>query len=294
MSGSVALHLYRLTRFNRASVPAVLFTALVLACSASASGQTAAGPNPQPFAESASGSLPDAPLPQSADLDSQNEASAVTLRGTPLRILKDQGAIWTSPARLRSSDAAWLAVFALATTVAITSDHQAMSTVVSHDANFNHKNITASNIVTGGFIAAPVALFSLGQFRANPHAREAGILGGEAILDGVVVEQGVKLICWRERPNVDQSKGAFFQSSAGIDSSFPSSHSLLVWSAASVIAHEYPSRLIQFGAYGLATGVSLTRVLGQEHFPSDVLVGSGLGWLLGRYVYHRHHNISLE
>jgi membrane-associated phospholipid phosphatase len=42
-------------------------------------------------------------------------------------------------------------------------------------------------------------------------------------------------------------------------------------------------------AYGLATGVSLTRVLARQHFPSDVLVGSAVGWLVGRYVFHKHH-----
>jgi membrane-associated phospholipid phosphatase len=41
--------------------------------------------------------------------------------------------------------------------------------------------------------------------------------------------------------------------------------------------------------YGLATGVSLTRVLAKQHFPSDVLVGSAVGWLVGRYVFRKHH-----
>jgi hypothetical protein len=29
----------------------------------------------------------------------------------------------------------------------------------------------------------------------------------------------------------------------------------------------------------IASGVSLTRVLGQEHFPSDVLIGAVTGWM---------------
>jgi membrane-associated phospholipid phosphatase len=44
--------------------------------------------------------------------------------------------------------------------------------------------------------------------------------------------------------------------------------------------------------YGLATAVSLTRVLGQQHFSSDVLVGSAVGWLVGRYVFRKHHRES--
>jgi membrane-associated phospholipid phosphatase len=39
----------------------------------------------------------------------------------------------------------------------------------------------------------------------------------------------------------------------------------------------------------LATGVSLTRVLGPQHFPSDVLVGGVAGWLIGPYVFQKHH-----
>jgi membrane-associated phospholipid phosphatase len=123
----------------------------------------------------------------------------------------------------------------------------------------------------------------------SEHARETGLLSAEALLDGLVVEQGIKLITWRERPNVDGQHGRFFQSSAGVDSSFPSSHSVVAWATASAIASEYPSHWTQFFVYSAATGVSLTRVMGQQHFPSDVLVGSAAGWLIGHYVVQRHH-----
>jgi ABC-type proline/glycine betaine transport system substrate-binding protein len=38
----------------------------------------------------------------------------------------------------------------------------------------------------------------------------------------------------------------------------------------------------------IASGVSLTRFLGQEHFPSDVLIGAVTGWMIGRYVFEKH------
>ncbi|MDQ2744336.1 MAG: phosphatase PAP2 family protein [Chloroflexota bacterium] len=175
----------------------------------------------------------------------------------------------------------WLVPLAAATGVGIAMDHHTMASVVSHDAGFNHANVNASNVLVGGFIAAPVTLYGVGYLKGDEHAREAGLLGGEALADGVVVEQGMKLIFWRERPAVNNARGHFFQGSTGIDSSFPSSHSVLAWSAASVMAEEYPSRWAQVGIYTMATGVSLTRVMGQEHFPTDVLVGSAAGWLIG-------------
>ena len=252
-------------------IRALLSSTLLVSLSLCAAAQPAPAP------------LPDAPQPQGQSQD------AITLRNAPRDILRDQAVIWTSPLRLRPHDLVWFGPLALATGAAIATDHRAMRDVVSHDPSFNQANVNASNAMIGGFIAAPVALYGFGHFKQNEHAREAGILSGEALLDGVVVEQGMKLIFWRERPAVDSARGRFFQSSVGVDSSFPSSHTVLAWAAASSIASEYPGRWTQLFVYSAATGVSLTRVMGQEHFPSDVLVGSAAGWLIGHYVTHRHH-----
>jgi membrane-associated phospholipid phosphatase len=223
--------------------------------------------------------LPNAPKPQ----------PDVAIRNVPRYILQDQKAIWTSPAHLKISDLEWLVPIAAGTGLAIATDQSAMNHVVSKNPSFNSKNIEASNAIIGGFIAAPVALYGVGHFWKSPQACEAGILSGEAMIDSVVVEQGMKLIFWRERPNMNNASGNFFKSDAGVDSSFPSSHSVVAWSAAAVLAGEYPSRLTQLLVYSAAAGVSLTRVMGQQHFPSDVLFGSAAGWLVGRYVFRKHH-----
>lgn len=164
-----------------------------------------------------------------------------------------------------------------------------MASVVSHDKSFNQANINTSNVLVGTVLVLPAVLYGYGHFQQSEHAREAGLLGAEALGDGVIAEQGMKLIFWRERPYVDGSRGLFFQSNAGIDSSFPSSHSLLAFSTAAVIAGEYPSRWTQVGVYSMAACVGVTRVLGQEHFPTDVLVGGAVGWLIGHYVYRSRH-----
>lgn len=219
--------------------------------------------------------LPDAPVP---------------LKSLPLNILHDQKTIWTSPLHLQVHDLRWLLPLAAATGAGIATDHHTMQSVVSHDAGFNQANINASNVMVGGILVAPAALYGAGLLKQNEHARNTGLLGAEAIVDGVVVEQGMKLIFWRERPTQHNARGHFFQGDAGFDSSFPSSHSVLAWSSAAVIASEYPSFWTQAGVYSLASGISLTRVLGQQHFPTDVLVGSAAGWLIGHYVARAHHH----
>jgi len=242
-----------------------------------------------------SAQVPDAPKPQVSASNNAPSADAVTLRNTPLHLLHDQGGIWSSPFRISGDDMKFLLPLAVATGAAMATDTRAMTQVVPINASLNQHSTDASNILIGGFIATPVALYGLGHFKQDPHASEAGILTGEAMVDSVAVEQGMKLIFWRERPSQDGARGHFFESDAGIDSSFPSSHSVVAWSAAAVLAGEYPSRWSQLFIYSAAAGVSVTRILGQQHFPSDVLVGSAAGWLVGRYVFrHRHKFVARE
>lgn len=269
------------------SASTLFFSLLLAATSVTGTAQslteTTAQSNTAPSTVSSSAALPDAPQAQTEAKD------AVTVRGLPLNILRDQGPIWTSPLRIRAHDLIWVLPLAAATGIGIATDQHVMNSVVSKDPSFNQANINASNVMIGGLLVTPAVLYGFGHFTQDEHARETGLIGAEAIADGVIVEQGLKLVFWRERPNVNNAHGLFWQSSAGVDSSLPSSHSVLAWSTAAVLAGEYPSAWSQIAVYSLATGVSVTRVLGQEHFPTDVLVGSAAGWLVGHYVYrHRH------
>jgi membrane-associated phospholipid phosphatase len=222
------------------------------------------------------GTLPDAP-------DAQ---IPVTEKGLPLAILKDQVGVWTSPVRIRTHDLIWLLPLGAATGVTLTTDTEAMRDL-SRDPSFNKDTVNASNALLGGVIAIPVTLYGVGLIKSNAHARETGILSGEALADSVVLDQVAKIIFRRERPLYDNGSGNFFSSNAG-NNSFPSSHSMLAWTLAGVTAGEYPSKWVQLGAYSLASSVSLMRVLGQEHFPTDVLVGGAAGWLIGHYVVKKH------
>ncbi len=246
-------------------------------------------------AQPSASELPDLPEPQNNSQPQSQTApdkGSPTVRNFPMNVLRDQGVIWTSPVRVRAHDLLWLAPFGAGLGAAIATDQRAMNDVVSRDKSFNDANTNASNVLMGGMIAAPVAMYGLGLMNDNEHARETGILGAEAMVDGVVVEQGMKLIFWRERPGVDNNRGQFFQTHVGWDSSFPSSHTVIGWASAAVIASEYPKPLPVILSYGGASAIALTRVLGQQHFPSDVLVGSAAGWLVGRMVYRHHHRYA--
>ncbi len=228
--------------------------------------------------------LPNAPIAVTDD-------EAGTLRNLPMNFLRDQGAIWTSPIHLNEKRALGAVILVGATTLLITTDHQVMSEHL-HDASMNHTAEQASTALTGMFMAAPVAYYGIGAFKGSEKAKETGVLGAEAMLDSAAVNAVIKIISRRERPMVDDARGRFFQPGVGYDSAFASNHAVLAWSSATVIASEYNGWMTQLACYSLATGVSLTRVASRNHFPSDVVVGSAVGWMIGRYVHHKHHRAT--
>jgi len=274
-----------------------LIASLLLPTSRFCSAQTALlQPETAAIPSETSTSLPDAPQPHNDPAPPSSppaKPESITLAGTPKRILLDQKAIWTSPLHLQPADAFWLLPLAAVTGTMIGSDQHTMTDLIHINPNDQDHFNTLSNASVGalGFIPASMYLWSLNQYA--PQAHETGLLAGEALVDSLAVSEVVQFISLRDRPNVDNAKGSFFSSSP-TQSSFPSNHATAAWAMASVIGDEYPGWLSRTAVYGLATTVSVSRVLAEQHFPSDVLVGSAAGWLVGHYVYRAHHNFTLN
>jgi hypothetical protein len=203
-------------------------------------------------------------------------------------IAQDQKAIWTSPARLRWQDADWLVPLGGVTAALMSADRSSMQqinlspTIVKRSTDF-------SNYGVGALVGAGGGLYLWGRMTGDDHKRETGILSGEAAVNALALTSVLQRMLGRERPGVDNARGRFLQGGT----SFPSDHAATAWSVASVIAHEYPGPLTKVLAYGLASAVSASRVSGKQHFPSDVLVGSAIGWFVGQQVYRAHHDPEL-
>src|SRR5262249_3984629 len=165
-----------------------------------------------------------------------------------------------------------------------------LSSRIDPTSSFSRHASTISNGGLGLALGGSGGLYLLGKMRSDRHQQETGILAIEAATDSLFVNQVFKMVTQRARPTDGNQKGEFYNSSSITDSSFPSAHAMLAWSAASVLAHEYPGPMTKVFAYGVAGLVSGARVAGKKHFPSDVLVGSAAGWLIGRQGFKAHHD----
>ena len=288
--------------FHPYSLVAALLCRLSITCSCRAQEFAAKASYKVESVPATAGELPDAPLPNSIGIDLPEESkdvapsptapAAPTLKGLPARFFRDELGVVTSPARIRKHDLLWLLPLAGASAASLATDTRAMRDVVSHDPGFDSSATTSSDVIRGIFIGGPVLLYGGGLLAKDEHARETGLLAGEAMVDAYVAGLAVKYVTLRERPSQNNGRGHFFSGDAASDPSFVSGHSIVVWSSAAVLAGEYSRPWQQAMIYTVATGGSLTRVLGQNHFPTDALLGSAAGWLIGHYVYRAHHRFA--
>jgi hypothetical protein len=226
--------------------------------------------------------------PRVADI----ERPATVVPGPFIRNLAfDQKTIWTSPFRARVRDLNWIVPIVGLTAGLINADHELSSRIDPTGTLAKHGS-TLSNGGLAVAVAGGAGLYLMGKVQDDDHKRETGILAGEAAVNSVIVVEALKAVTRRDRPEDNAGKGEIFHGSV-LNSSFPSLHAITTWSIASVIAHEYPGVLTQTLSYGVATGVSLSRVYAQKHFPSDVVAGAAMGYLIGRQVYSAHHQSDL-
>jgi membrane-associated phospholipid phosphatase len=248
---------------------------------------------------SAQDAPPPKPSEESSSLASvrQEESTASSsktpsLRSLPKNILLDQKRIWLAPLHIHRQQSVELAIAGGITGAVISIDHFVAGGFASSSPQHDGMHSLARSVgrfsageydllVAGGF-------YAFGHFTRDERARATGVLGARAVLNTILLTEGLKRITRRSRPSypngmpLDDAKGEFFNGGR----SFPSGHASEAWALATVVAGQYRHRRwVPWVAYGLATSVALSRVPARKHFPSDVLVGSALGFLVGRYVW---------
>jgi membrane-associated phospholipid phosphatase len=127
---------------------------------------------------------------------------------------------------------------------------------------------------------AELALVNLLNIRSNNDFLNTSILIMKAEAINAVFVLGLKNITNQERPNGENRY------------SLPSGHTAHAFLAASILHSElrHKSQWYGIGAYTIATSVGVLRMLNNEHWQSDVLVGAGIGIMSSHAAYLSHRN----
>ena len=204
-----------------------------------------------------------------------------------IHLAEDQKDIWTSPFHLKPGDAKWLVPAAGITTGLLVTDPQSSYAMRLGDLSAWK---TASNVGVASAMGMTGAAYVWGRITHNERMRETGVLATEAMLNALGVDY-----CDQGRHRASASLSIQLSEYFLSRRHFVSLRSRgVTWAFASMIAHEYPNLWAEFGAYGLALGTSLARAASEQHFLSDVFVGSVMGYQIGRQIYKQRHNANLD
>ena len=206
-------------------------------------------------------------------------------------VLLDQKDIWTSPFHMHKSDAKWWLGFGAITAALIASDRHTSTLLENSKGQVAWGNNLSTIGAAYTLIPVVAGFYTFGVLDENPKARETAVLGGEALLDSLIVVSVLKPIAGRNRPNAKDDQGSFFDGGA----SFPSGHAIETWSLASVISYEYGhTKLVPIIACALAGVVTVSRFSAQQHYASDLVAGGAMGWFIGRYVWKTHQDHAIH
>ncbi|MEI6899291.1 MAG: phosphatase PAP2 family protein [Bacteroidota bacterium] len=148
-----------------------------------------------------------------------------------------------------------------------------------------------------GLISIPAlgVFYLCGSIYKNKKAKETGLKGLEAYVLTVVFTNAIKQIAHRHRPyqytppDPHQWDGPFsWGGEYGMFgyNSFPSGHSSSIFAVATVVGLEYwDTKWVPAVSFGLAGFTALYRLAVNDHWASDVLFGSALGFAIGSMVY---------
>ena len=146
-------------------------------------------------------------------------------------------------------------------------------------------------------LSAMGILYGCGLIWHNDQAKLTALKGVEAFILAGVTSQIIKHLTHRHRPFQDEppNSGIWEGPFQGFTyTSFPSGHAAAAFAIATVVATSYEHTIwIPIVCYTLATGAALSRVYNNDHWASDVLVGSVIGFAIGKLVVKNESKLKV-
>ena len=208
--------------------------------------------------------------------------------------LKDEWDIWKSPFKKSSYSSHTVKKYVIPFTVLsgtlIATDTKTAALLPNTDDQRKWSGRVSQIGASYTLASVSAGTYLLGKVTKNKHVQETGLLSLHAFAHTQIVTFAVKQLTNRARPLSHEGTAGFWDGG----NSFPSGHASTTFAVATVFAYEYREHIaVPILSYSVASVVAASRVSAQRHWVSDIVVGGSTGFLIGRYVYKRHHDPGL-
>jgi membrane-associated phospholipid phosphatase len=140
-------------------------------------------------------------------------------------------------------------------------------------------------------IPALGVMYGIGALTGSRKPQYVALKGVEAFLYTAILTQAIKQITHRHRPYQDVPPNPYNWDGPIADihyNSFPSGHTSTAFAVATVIGSAYRKTIwVPVVCYSMASLVAIERLVNNEHWASDVLMGTALGIAVGLTIAAR-------
>lgn len=202
------------------------------------------------------------------------------------------GDYYTAPLHFDSND--WYIFSAIAGVTAISSiaDKEIREFSQKNQNEFSDKLFSIDKYYYMEFVAGSiVAFYGYGLIADDNDFRNLALKLTEATFLASSVTLISKIIIGRGRPYKQESQYSFNPFNLDNDyNSFPSGHTTLAFAYSTIMAAEVDNVFWKIGWYTLAGLVGYARIYHNQHWFSDVLMASSIGYFSGEFVNNHLSN----
>ena len=188
---------------------------------------------------------------------------------------------------------------AAATTLALVYDDEIFNYIDKTFTNSQSNTISQYTDIFGEelFIVPSIAVtYAIGAIDKNQRLKNMSLATLQSFIFAEVASAGIKVMTCRMRPlevNESMSQSWLGPFATFESTSFVSGHATRAFALATTVAGFYPEKKwLGIVSYSLATATSIGRVISEEHWTSDVIVGAALGYFIGRGVVKFNEKIG--
>ena len=204
------------------------------------------------------------------------------------------GKIISAPTHFDSGDILNFSLVTAATAGSFFLDNTGRQWALHNRSNFSDNLFNIDNISTVLIGATVLGTYGYGLAYHNNIIRKLGLQLAEASFYATGVTYMVKTITGRSRPFRNNGHKDFHPFQIKEEkTSFPSGHSTIAFAFSTVMAHQINNVFWKVGWYSAASLVSVARVYHDKHWVSDVVLGSAIGYFVGRFVLNNQDDNDL-
>jgi len=204
----------------------------------------------------------------------------------------DSKSFLLSPAKWKAKQWIEIGVVTGSGVLAYTQDERIQKYFVGHQYNTadNLSKYTFEPFGNGKITSAIIGgLYLGGRLARDSRLSGTSLTAAKAFVVSSLCSQAAKQLAHRHRPFQDEIPDHANWEGPFADfhyTSFPSGHSTAAFSLATVFAMEYSKTVwVPVLAYTLASGTAISRLYNNKHWASDIVIGSALGFVTGRFMW---------